>query len=568
MDHKPNYARDSIGIVCEFSPDQSEAVDELARLATRTCRGVMAFVAVRRGGSIAIAAQQGVKPETLSHAAFTLVSHLDSHRADTNLRIYDGRSLLGDASIGTVIAIPILLNNSDPIGVLCVGLATGGELSEGQRDSLAVIGRQIGRLLDAWDLDIADASLPVPIDPHLSPESGNFFRRILDAMPDLVLVKGPGSRILWANRAFCEYYGMTPSELRSLIDAPFVEPDYTLQYVLDDARVFETGEVLDIPVEPVTSGSGVVRSFHTIKAPICDPQGTVLFSVGTSRDITDQREVEEANQQAVRLDALGRLAAGIAHEVNTPIQFIGDNLHFLKQSFSELAELLEACRRLNDFPDPSIAPSLIKSLAEVAAKVDVGYVVDEVPHALDESLSGISTVARLVSAMKEYSSPRDAETASVDLNRAIENAVLISKNEWRYVAEVELALDTHMPFVPGYAGMLNQALVNMIVNAANAISDVNQRGAGHLGRIRITSSFDDHWSIIRISDNGSGIPQAIRHRIFDPFFTTREVGTGCGQGLAVVHTIIARKHGGKIDVESQVGEGTTFTIRLPRATTA
>jgi len=151
----------------------------------------------------------------------------------------------------------------------------------------------------------------------------------------------------------------------------------------------------------------------------------------------------------------------------------------------------------------------------------------------------------------------------VDLNHAIENTITVAKNEWKYVAEMETDFDPALPPVPCLPGELNQVILNMIINAAHAIADVMGDGSKGKGTIRITTRRDGNWAEIRISDTGTGIPEAIRDRIFDPFFTTKEVGKGTGQGLAIARSMIVDKHGGTIDFETQEGKGTTFIIRLP-----
>jgi signal transduction histidine kinase len=194
--------------------------------------------------------------------------------------------------------------------------------------------------------------------------------------------------------------------------------------------------------------------------------------------------------------------------------------------------------------------------------VDVDYLRNEIPKAIEHLLEGVAQVARIVRAMKEFSHPGPVEKAPVNINRAIESTILVCKSEWKYVAGLTTDFDPELPPVPCVASEFNQVILNLIVNAAHAIGDV-VRDSNQKGSIRISTRRDDGWVEVRVSDTGAGIPEDIRTKIFTPFFTTKEVGKGTGQGLAISHSVIVRKHQGTIHFESEVGVGTTFVIRLP-----
>jgi signal transduction histidine kinase len=163
--------------------------------------------------------------------------------------------------------------------------------------------------------------------------------------------------------------------------------------------------------------------------------------------------------------------------------------------------------------------------------------------------------------MKEFAHPGLEEMTSVDINRAIRNTISVARNEWKHVAEVSSEFDPDLPWVTCVPGALNQVLLNIFVNAAHAIGEVS--GRTKKGAITVVTRRDGDWAEIRIGDTGAGIPEEIRQRIFDPFFTTKQPGKGTGQGLASAHYIVVKKHHGTIAVESEVGIGTTFIIRLP-----
>ncbi len=281
------------------------------------------------------------------------------------------------------------------------------------------------------------------------------------------------------------------------------------------------------------------------------------------RDITERKLLEAQLVQAQKLESIGQLAAGIAHEINTPTQYVGDNLHFLKESF---AEALSLARKYRELLDTAKAGEITKSIIEEAEatieKPDLAYLCDEIPKAIRQSLEGVERVTGIVRAMKEFSHPGTKEKELIDINTAIESTLTVSRNEWKYVADVATELDRSLPLVPCLPGEFNQVVLNLIVNSAHAIAQKNGTSE-EKGNIRVSTFKQNGWAEIRISDTGVGIPEEIRARVFDPFFTTKEVGKGTGQGLAIARSVIVDKHGGSITFDTVPGEGTTFIIRLP-----
>ena len=267
--------------------------------------------------------------------------------------------------------------------------------------------------------------------------------------------------------------------------------------------------------------------------------------------LEERDRLEDNLRQAQKLEAIGQLAAGIAHEINTPTQYVGDNLRFLKESFGELDSLLG---QLVEFGGGPARAAL--------SEADFDYLKEEIPRALNQSLEGVDRVAKIVRAMKEFSHPAREKTAT-DLNRAIQSTITVASNEWKYVADIEMDLDANMPSVHCSPAEFNQVVLNIVVNAAHAISDVVGDGGKGKGKIRVKTRPEGEWAVIEISDTGAGMPAHVQQRIFEPFFTTKEVGKGTGQGLAIAHNVIVDKHGGTIKVSSAPGKGTTFTIRLP-----
>ncbi len=297
-------------------------------------------------------------------------------------------------------------------------------------------------------------------------------------------------------------------------------------------------------------------------SPVRDASGRISYSVGVFRDVTERAVLERQLQHAQKLEAIGSLAAGIAHEINTPTQYVGDNIHFLQEAFEDLEPALGALQELSKPPDgtPSALPGPVREAVEHA---DIAYLLTEIPRAVHHSLEGVSRVAKIVRAMKEFSHP-GAEKKPFDLNRAIESTVTVATNEWKYVAEVDLDLDERLPLVPLLADEFNQVILNMIVNAAHAIGEAQAKEPERKGLISVSTRRDgERWVEVRVADNGVGIPGEIQSRVFEPFFTTKEVGRGTGQGLSIAHAVVVKKHGGHIAVESEPGRGACFVIRLP-----
>lgn len=292
--------------------------------------------------------------------------------------------------------------------------------------------------------------------------------------------------------------------------------------------------------------------------PILEIQGGTMGRVLLlGEDITEHLILENQLFQAQKLEALGQLAAGIAHEINTPVQFVSDNMRFLKDAFQDVLPLIRNCR------DLVCEDKEGKGVKELFDKIDLPFLEREVPQAIDQSLDGLERVAHIVRSMKFFAHQGGESMMLADVNKALENTVTVSRNEWKYVAEMDMHLDPNLPLIPCYLGDLNQALLNIITNAAQAIAEAHGEAARDKGRIIISTRLDGDFIEIRIMDNGVGIPKEIQERIFDPFFTTKEVGRGTGQGLVIARNAIVKRHQGTISFNSKPGQGTTFIIRLP-----
>ena len=294
----------------------------------------------------------------------------------------------------------------------------------------------------------------------------------------------------------------------------------------------------------------------------CENTGTHKVLRGMMIDVTDQRRLEHDLAQAQKLESVGRLAAGVAHEINTPVQFVSDSVHFVREAMDDLTEIVDKYRELRTATESGMGVAAAAKAAEEAEDdADLDYILENAPVALDRARDGLGRVAAIVRSMKEFAHPDRKEMAQSDINQAISSTLVIASNEYKYVAEVETEF-AEIPLVNCYAGEINQVVLNLIVNAAHAIGDV-VKGTPEKGRIKVATRLLDDVVEISIGDTGKGIPVEVRSRIFDPFFTTKEVGKGTGQGLAIARAVVVDKHGGTLHFETEVGKGTTFYIRLP-----
>jgi PAS domain S-box-containing protein len=289
----------------------------------------------------------------------------------------------------------------------------------------------------------------------------------------------------------------------------------------------------------------------------------VSGAVVSFTDISEKRQMEIELRHAQKLEAVGALAAGIAHEINTPIQFIGDNARFLQDSFRDSLDMITKYREIHQqAQNGPVNPALLQELDAICLKIEWSFLLTEIPKALDQMLDGVNRVATIVRAMKEFSHvDRSAQKLPADLNKAIESTLIVSRNETKFVADVETDLGV-LPAVTCHLGDLNQVFLNLFVNAAHAIGDV-MKVTGQKGRMIVKTWQDGDCVVVTVQDTGTGIPAGVRGKIFDPFFTTKEIGKGSGQGLSLARALVVEKHGGTLTFTTEVGQGTTFCVRLP-----
>lgn len=368
-----------------------------------------------------------------------------------------------------------------------------------------------------------------------------------------------------------------------LIPTAFQSPDDICARLEFEGRRYETKECpetpyfsTDIHIENELKGKiGVfflteetakqiepsIASEQSFMQAISDLVGRALSKINAGKR---ELSLEVKLRQAQKMQAVGSLASGIAHEINTPIQFIGDNIRFLQDSFSDLSSILTKLTNLKSTESVEVkAGSLVAELSKDVREIDIDFIQDEVPLALEQSLEGINRVASIVKAMREFAHPGSDEPMAVDINKAIKSTITVARNEWKYFADMETDFDPDLPLISCVPGEINQAMLNIIVNAAQAIGQRPDKKDEEKGTISISTRHDGNWAEIRISDTGIGISDEVKPRIFEPFFTTKDVGKGTGQGLAIVYSVIVEKHHGELFMESEMGSGTTFILRLP-----
>jgi len=395
-------------------------------------------------------------------------------------------------------------------------------------------------------------------------EAEQKYRGIFDNALVGIFQSSPQGRFLSVNASMASTFGYdSPGDMIASVT------DISSQFYVDPIRRQEfmasmdmLGGVQNFECEGFRKDGSRVWTTMSVRAIHQD--GVVVRYEGMSEDITERNRMREQLLQAQKLESVGQLASGIAHEINTPTQYIGDNVRFLKDAFLDLRNLLAnyECLLLAA-QDGALSADTIQEVKTAVEKADAVYLLEEIPKAIDQTLEGVTRVSTLVSAMKEFSHPGSKEKVLVDLNHAINSTITVARNEWKYVADMETDFDPSLPLILCQAGEFNQVILNLIVNAAHAIADVVGRGGPAKGTIRIQTKNAPEWAEIRVQDTGSGIPEGVRTRIFDPFFTTKEIGKGTGQGLAIARSVVVDKHGGTIHFETEAGKGSTFIIRLP-----
>ena len=378
----------------------------------------------------------------------------------------------------------------------------------------------------------------------------NVLRTMIDLIPAFIYCKDAQSRFTACNKLVAHRMGVTPEELIGKTDFDFFPREMAEKFYADEQALLKSGiPLIDHEELAFDKLSGMNRVIVTSKVPLHDAAGNLTGLVGTGFDITDRKDAEERMASSDRLESIGRLAAGVAHEINTPIQYLNDSVSFIREGVGELLAYIDKLHASHN-------------AAQEEDGEDVEYLRDELPPALTRVADGLSRIAEIVRSMKHFSHADQAEKSEVDLNAAIQSTLVIARSEYKDVADLETDF-AQIPLITCHGGQINQVVLNLVVNSAHAIADFVKKNGGR-GKIQVKTVAEPEHVLISITDTGGGIPEGIRARIFDPFFTTKEVGRGTGQGLSIARNVIVKGHGGQLDFETEIGRGTTFTVRLPR----
>jgi PAS domain S-box-containing protein len=378
----------------------------------------------------------------------------------------------------------------------------------------------------------------------------NVLRTMIDLIPAFIYAKDAHSRFTACNELVARRMGVSPEQALGKTDFDFFPREMAEKFFNDEQALIKSGEPL-INREEIAFDKtrGMDRVILTSKMPLRDAQGNLTGIVGTGYDITDRKAAEARMASMDRHESIGRLAAGVAHEINTPIQYLKDSVSFVQEGVQELLEYIDTLHA--SMPQPASTDENVEELRR------------EMPPALKLMADGLSRIAEIVRSMKDFSHADQNEVGSVDLNRSLSSTLVVARSEYKMVADVETELGS-LPPVVCHGSQINQVFLNLIVNGAHAIADV-VKDSGARGKILVRTRADGDYVVIEIEDTGGGIPEAIRPRIFDQFFTTKEVGRGTGQGLSVARNVVVKGHGGSLDFTTEMGKGSIFTIRLPIA---
>jgi PAS domain S-box-containing protein len=422
---------------------------------------------------------------------------------------------------------------------------------------------EIKVLLRTASLDKSNQDLVAEMARHKKAEaaqsrSDQLFRSIAENSADLIAVVDQTGHRIYNNPTYERLLGYTPEELKNTVSFEQVHPDdrpivtRAAQLALETG----TGQIVEYRMQRKDGTYVTVESHGSF---IRDPNGEVEAFVISARDISDRRMA----MQTEKLSAIGQLAAGIAHELNTPAQYISDNVTFLRDTWDQLDAAIACLAPAHAHAAVASNPALPADLISASPPPDWEWLRKEVPKAIAQSLEGIRRMTKILGAMRRFSHTGGGERELVDLNEALDATLTVARNQIKHIADVETDYQPDLPRVECYSDELNQVFLNLIVNATHAIRDASMLQARQRGKLAIRTRQIDQDVQIEIQDNGPGIPLHVRPRVFDPFFTTKQVGEGTGQGLAICHDIVVQKHCGTIWFDTEVDKGTTFFIRIP-----
>ena len=385
--------------------------------------------------------------------------------------------------------------------------------------------------------------------------SEQLFRLIAENSADLIAVVDKSGKRIYNNPAYRNILGYSPEELKKTIAFEQIHPDDRgmVKHTAEEALRTGVGKMIEFRMQ---RKDGTYVSLESHGSFIRNARGEIEAQVISARDIGPRKVAA----QAEKLGAIGQLAAGIAHEINTTVQYLSDNVSFLHDAWTQVDAAMAA--RADAAAAGSVA-SASQTQTGSAPSEDWAFLQKEVPSAIAQSLEGIRRISKIVGAMRKFSHSGGGEKELVDINDALDTTLTVAHNELKHIADVETDFQTNLPRVECLPDEMNQVFLNLIVNAAHAMRDLAHKNPPQRGKVVVRTGLIEDAVQIEIQDNGTGIPENARSRVFDPFFTTKQVGEGTGQGLAISHDVVVNKHGGKIWFDTELGKGTTFSVRLP-----
>jgi PAS domain S-box-containing protein len=396
-----------------------------------------------------------------------------------------------------------------------------------------------------------------PSDAAAALDARDRLEAMLDCAPAFIIALSRRGTIDFINRALphharADVIGMHWHAFFGAEQQVVMEAKFRAMYETEAIQIFETNT-------PGPEGGPVW--FDSQIAPI-RRAGEIVGAMLVSQDVTERKRTHAELLSSRHMALLGTLAAGVAHEINTPIQFVGDSVGFLSDATAALLGLIGTLQGLRAAATEGLPLAAVVDAARKAEDdVDLAYLRESLPPAFERCIGGLDQISRIVRSLKDFAHPSDARKAPADLNRIVENAVTIAKNEYKFIATVDLQLG-ELPPITCHAAEISQVVLNLVVNAAHAVGDA-VKGSDRKGRITVATRYERDAAVITVGDTGTGIPEAIRSRIFDPFFTTKEVGRGTGQGLSIAWSMVKERHGGELTFETEIGKGTTFAVRIP-----
>ncbi len=387
---------------------------------------------------------------------------------------------------------------------------------------------------------------------------------IMSSIPSILIILDREERVTDWNKTAAEAFGLSRAQAIghriSALNLGGNVPQVFMNPESDNAMVFP-----EVRYKRADDQVGIV---HFTASFLQNAEGEIVGSVLLGRDVLVDMQRQNEDLHAQKMESIGQLSAGIAHEINTPIQYVGDNVRFLRDAYTDIQKLLDVHGELLEVIDNGCTDDLHKMVEKVRVlkeEIDLDFVLEESGPACVQALEGVQRVAKIVAAMRSFSHQgQEDEKVATDINQCIENTTLVARNEYKYVAELILNLDAHLPQISCVTGAINQVFLNILVNAAHAIEEkIGRDRAEEKGIITITTGMSGDMIFIRFADSGTGVPESILHKVFDPFFTTKKIGKGTGQGMALSHRIIVEEHCGKIEVANCPEGGAEFSVYLP-----